>query len=121
MGFRHFLGVMSPNGTSRPTADDDPFWALVEETGLVMSLHGGGVGARFPAAAAPATPGVATPPVRDQITIAAGRSGGMGVQTTLALFVFSGLSSAFPLSRWPSSRPAADGTPRSSNAWMPPS
>ncbi len=96
IGFRHFLGIMSPNGTTRPTADDDPFWALVEETGLVVSLHGGGVGGRFPGAPAPATPNVATPPVRDQIAIAAGRSGGMGVQTTLALFVFAGLFERFP-------------------------
>ena len=96
MGFRHVLGVMSPSGAGRPAPVDDPFWALVEETGMVVSLHGGGVGGRFPGAPPPANRNVATPPVRDQITIAAGRSGGMGVQTTLALFVFSGLFERFP-------------------------
>src|SRR5579859_2652147 len=97
MGFRHMLGIMSPNGYSRPAADDLPFWSMVQDTGLVLSLHGGGVGGRFPGSAAqPNGPRVATPPVRDQIMIAAGRSGGMGVQTTLALFVFGGLFERFP-------------------------
>jgi len=96
MGFRHLLGIMSPNGYSRPAPDDLPFWSMVEETGMVVSLHGGGVGGRFPGSPPrPGAPRVATPPVRDQITIAAGRSGGMGVQTTLALFVFAGLLERF--------------------------
>ena len=96
MGFRHLLGIMSPNGHSRPAPDDFPFWAMVEDTGLVVSLHGGGVGGRFPATPLPpGRPRVATPPVRDQITIAAGRSGGMGVQATLALFVLAGLLERF--------------------------
>jgi predicted TIM-barrel fold metal-dependent hydrolase len=97
MGFRHMLGIMSPNGYSRPGPDDLPFWSLVEDSGIVVSLHGGGVGGRFPSTPAePGAPRVATPPVRDQITIAAGRSGGMGVQATLALFVFAGLLERFP-------------------------
>jgi predicted TIM-barrel fold metal-dependent hydrolase len=97
MGFRHLLGIMSPSGSSRPGADDYPFWSMVEDTAMVISLHGGGVGGRFPGSPArPNAPKVATPPVRDQIMIAAGRSGGMGVQMTLALFVFSGLFERFP-------------------------
>jgi predicted TIM-barrel fold metal-dependent hydrolase len=39
---------------------------------------------------------VATPPVRDQVTIAAGRAGGMGVQNSLASFVFGGVLERFP-------------------------
>jgi predicted TIM-barrel fold metal-dependent hydrolase len=96
MGFKHFLGVLSPSG-GRPSRADDPFWSLVQETGMVMSLHGGAVGGRFPGAtAARPKSKMATPPVRDQVTIAAGRSGGMGVQVSLASFVFSGLLERFP-------------------------
>src|SRR5262249_26862261 len=71
-----FLGGLSPSG-GRPSRADDPFWAVVQETGMVMSLHGGAVGGRFPGAtAARPKSKMATPPVRDQVTIAAGRSGG---------------------------------------------
>jgi predicted TIM-barrel fold metal-dependent hydrolase len=96
MGFKHFLGIMSPRGVARPGPEDHPFWALAQETGMTVSLHGGGVTGRFPAVPAEGPKKVATPPVRDQITIAAGRSGGMGVQTTLASFVFHGLFEHFP-------------------------
>lgn len=97
LGFRHFLGIMSPNGSPHPSPEDRPFWALVQETGLVVSLHGGGVGGRFPAQAArEGNKRLAVPPVRDQVTIAAGRSGAMGVTTTLANFVLYGLFEQFP-------------------------
>jgi len=116
LGFKHFLGVLSPNG-GRPSADDDPFWALVQETGMVMSLHGGAVGGRFPGAAGPRPKtDVATPPVRDQITIAAGRAGGMGVRPRWPPTSLAACSNGSRASRWRSSRPARAGTPRSSNA-----
>jgi predicted TIM-barrel fold metal-dependent hydrolase len=95
MGFKHILGVQSPSG-GPASAADDPFWALVEETGMVVSLHGGAVGGRFPGSANRTKAKAATPPVRDQITIAAGRSGGMGVQNSLAQYVFGGLFERFP-------------------------
>jgi predicted TIM-barrel fold metal-dependent hydrolase len=63
---------------------------------MVMSLHGGAVSGRFPGSANRPKAKAATPPVRDQITIASGRAGGMGAQTSLAAYVFSGLFERHP-------------------------
>ena len=40
-GFVHFQYSGSPSGSPLPVAGDDPFWAMVQETGIVVSMHGG--------------------------------------------------------------------------------
>jgi predicted TIM-barrel fold metal-dependent hydrolase len=95
MGFRHFTAIMSPTDAGRPVAEDDPFWAWVEESDLVVSMHGGAVGGGVPP---PKTDGPvkAAPPVKDQEMIAAGRAAALGVQNSLGLYALSGLLERFP-------------------------
>ncbi|MDE3077139.1 MAG: amidohydrolase family protein, partial [Chloroflexota bacterium] len=79
---------------NRPVPEDGPFWALVEETGMVVSMHGGAVGPGVPPKQV--GPVQAAPPVRDQEMIAAGRAAALGVQQSLGLFVLTGLFERFP-------------------------
>ena len=99
LGFRHYQFDGPPSGNPFPTAADDPFWALVEETGMVISMHGGGRAGRRPKLA----PGayvppkkVAAAPVRDQETVGITRAGGLGVPTPLAALIFTGVMERFP-------------------------
>jgi len=93
-GFVHYQYTGAPSGGPLPTAADDPFWAMVEEAGIVISMHGGGSAGRpkpkAPAKAAPA------PPVHHQEIIAAMRSSGLGAQTALGLMILSGVLERFP-------------------------
>jgi predicted TIM-barrel fold metal-dependent hydrolase len=99
-GFRHFQFILSPSGNTYPTAEDEPFWALVEETGLVMSMHGGGppgrkrrpIGEPLP----PRKMGKPEPPVAHKETIAAIRAGGLGAPQALALLVTTGVLERYP-------------------------
>jgi predicted TIM-barrel fold metal-dependent hydrolase len=95
LGFKHFTAVMSPSKANRPVTADDPFWSLVEETGLVVSMHGGAVG---PGAPPSHSSGAvkAAPPVRDQEMIAAGRAAALGVQNSLGLYALTGLLERHP-------------------------
>ncbi len=93
-GFVHLQFTGSPSGSPLPVAGDDPFWAMVEETGFVVSMHGGGSAGR-PKPKAPSQ-GTPAPPVRDQETIAAMRSSGLGAQTALGLVILSGVLERFP-------------------------
>jgi predicted TIM-barrel fold metal-dependent hydrolase len=90
LGFKHIMAVMSPSRANRPVPADDPFWDLVEEYGLVVSMHGGAVGPGAPPARSDG-PARAAPPVRDQELIAAGRAAALGVQQSLGLFALTGL------------------------------
>ena len=93
-GFVHLQFTGSPSGSPLPVAGDDPFWAMAEETGMVVSMHGGGSAGR-PKPKAPSK-GAPAPPVRDQETIAAMRSSGLGAQTALGLVILSGVLERFP-------------------------
>ena len=44
MGYKTYFFNQWPSGDKYPSAADDPFWALCEQTGLVVSMHGAGVG-----------------------------------------------------------------------------
>ena len=93
-GFVHFQYSGSPSGSPLPVAGDDPFWAMVQETGIVVSMHGGSSAGRpKPKAPAKATP---APPVHDQEMIAAMRSSGLGAQTALGVMILSGVLERFP-------------------------
>ena len=93
-GFVHYQYTGSPSGSPLPVPGDDPFWTMVEETGIVISMHGGGSAGR-PKPKAP-TKASAAPPVRDQETIAAMRSSGLGAQTALGLMILAGVLERFP-------------------------
>ena len=93
-GFVHFQYTGSPSSSPLPVAGDDPFWAMVQETGIVVSMHGGSSAGRpKPKAPAKATP---APPVHDQEMIAAMRSSGLGAQTALGVMILSGVLERFP-------------------------
>ena len=93
-GFVHFQYSGSPSGSPLPVAGDDPFWAMVQETGIVVSMHGGSSAGRpKPKAPAKASP---APPVHDQEMIAAMRSSGLGAQTALGVMILSGVLERFP-------------------------
>ena len=93
-GFVHFQYTGSPSGSPLPVPGDDPFWAMVQETGIVVSMHGGSSAGRpKPKAPAKASP---APPVHDQEMIAAMRSSGLGAQTALGVMILSGVLERFP-------------------------
>ena len=93
-GFVHYQYTGAPSGGPLPTAADDPFWAMVEEAGIVISMHGGGSAGRpKPKAPVKALP---APPVHHQEIIAAMRSSGLGAQTALGLMILSGVLERFP-------------------------
>ena len=93
-GFVHFQYTGSPSSSPLPVAGDDPFWAMVQETGIVVSMHGGSSAGRpKPKAPAKASP---APPVHDQEMIAAMRSSGLGAQTALGVMILSGVLERFP-------------------------
>lgn len=98
-GFRHFQFFISPTGDPFPTPADDPFWALAAESGLVVSMHGGGRGrVKMSAEAvekARKTPVVPKPP-DSQIPIAAGRAAGLGAPQSLALMIGTGVLERHP-------------------------
>ena len=96
MGYIHYSFTMSPSGGNYPLPDDDRFWALVQETGIAVSMHGGGAG-RVPRPLPP--PGAVVkpePPVRDQEMIAAGRASGLGAQMALGAVIMTGMLERFP-------------------------
>jgi predicted TIM-barrel fold metal-dependent hydrolase len=96
MGYKHILCVMSPTNAGRPVPEDDAFWSLVEDTGLVVSMHGGGVpggGRRSAQNRVPDDPAFS---LRQQENIAAIRAAALGVQQTLSLFTLSGLLERHP-------------------------
>ncbi|HUP73008.1 MAG TPA: amidohydrolase family protein [Acidimicrobiales bacterium] len=96
LGFRHFSFTMSPSGGNYPSPEDDPFWALVQETGMAISMHGGGSG-RVQRPAPPVGQAVKPePPVRDQEMIAAGRASGLGAQMALGCVIMTGVLERFP-------------------------
>ncbi len=98
-GFRHFQWMGPPSGKEYPTPADEPFWTLVEETGMVLSMHGGG--SPVPAHRTKGLPiqrrqGVAAAPIRDQETVGVSRSGGLGAPTALAMLVCTGVLERHP-------------------------
>jgi predicted TIM-barrel fold metal-dependent hydrolase len=96
LGYKHILCVMSPTNAGRPVPEDDPFWSLVEDTGLVVSMHGGGVpggGSKANTTRVPDDPAFS---LRLQENIAAIRGAALGVQQTLSLFTLSGLLERHP-------------------------
>ena len=93
LGFEHYLLNMYPSGGKMPTPYDEPLWDKLEETGMVVSMHGfrGGHivkssgGAPLPAGGA-----------RAQEMTAAGRGAGLGSTELLAAFIFSGVLERHP-------------------------
>ncbi len=96
-GFRHYQSIASPSGSPYPTAADDVFWGMVQDTGMVISMHGGGGPGRTPRLHPSLDrEKVAVPPLRDQEAVTAVRAGGMGAPTSLALLVLTGVLERFP-------------------------
>lgn len=100
-GFIHYQFNGAPSGNETISQADDPFWATVQETGLVLTMHGsGGSGKkRHPEGTVhkprpPADTGV--PPVRDQEMIAAMRAAGLGAQNGLGQLLMNGVLERFP-------------------------
>jgi predicted TIM-barrel fold metal-dependent hydrolase len=96
LGFKHILCLMSPTNAGRPVPEDDPFWSLVEDSGMVVSMHGGGVpggGSKGTSNRVPDDPAFS---LRLQENIAAIRGAALGVQPTLTLFTLSGVLERHP-------------------------
>ncbi len=98
-GFRHIQFFASPTGGPFPMPSDDPFWGLIQDTGMVVSIHGGGRGRmKLPPEAIEAAknrPATAKPP-NSQVPIAAGRAAGLGAPQSLALMITTGVFERFP-------------------------
>jgi predicted TIM-barrel fold metal-dependent hydrolase len=98
-GFRHFQYMGPPSGSPYPTPADDPFWAAAQESGMVVSMHGGGSPVpanRTKGAPIKKQPGLAAPPIRDQESVGVSRGGGLFVCVPLAQLVFTGVFERFP-------------------------
>ncbi len=99
LGFRHFLGIVSPSGNGYPAPEDDPFWSLAQETGLAMSMHGGGPGRVKRSAGTPEPPkheiGKPRAPL-PRIPASATRASGLGAPMTLGILVMTGVLERFP-------------------------
>ncbi len=112
-GFRTYMFNKWPSGQASPTPADDPFWALCEETGMIVSIHGGGAGragkVAFSIEGPNARPGSESSsgdspsskkapeiPGMTQELVADGRSSGLFVQQPLAMFALTGILERFP-------------------------
>lgn len=96
-GFKHYLFNRWPSGNSSPSSADDPFWALAEETGMVISFHGFGPGRPTVAPVAVAA-GQVNPHARDlgQVAIAALRGAGLGATYEFGSFIMNGILERHP-------------------------
>lgn len=92
-GFRHISHVGTVSGSPVPTAADEPFWAALEETGLVMSLHF--TISRVPRPkGAPAKAIAAVTPIKLRRQGVGGRGAGSGM--TIGPLILSGVLERYP-------------------------
>ncbi len=113
-GFHHFQALLSPKGVGYPTQEHDPFWALAQETGLVVSLHGGGASrAKHPTITTHEKKAeIARPrPIASEIAIASVRAGGLGSPLSLGIFILSGIMERFPRLKFGMNETSADWIP----------
>jgi predicted TIM-barrel fold metal-dependent hydrolase len=88
-----------PSGKDVISSADDPFFALVEETGIVLSMHGGGspVPAQRTSGPLPKPKqAVPQPPIRDQESVGISRGGGLLTPGPLAQVILTGVLERFP-------------------------
>ena len=105
MGFRHYAFNQWPSGSPYPSPADDPFWSLLQETGLIVSFHGFGYGRPSTSAAAG---GVLTHKNTKAVSvggqpqemIAALRGAGLGATLGLGMLALSGVLERFPALRF---------------------
>ena len=97
-GFVHYMFNQWPSGDTYPSAADDPFWELLQETGMTISFHGfgGGRAKTPPKDESGDEPGLRLPVNLVQEMIAALRGAGLGSTVGLATLVLSGLLERFP-------------------------
>lgn len=99
MGYQTYMFNAWPSGNKYPTAADDPFWRLCEETGTVISLHGSGAGRAqiAPGAMAGAkTPKGTTIKRMGQEHVNDTRASGLHVGQPLGMFALTGILERFP-------------------------
>jgi len=96
-GYKHYLFNRWPSGNTMPSAADEPFWSLLEETGLVASFHGFGAG-RPKVVASAIAGGAVNPHARnlDHVAIAALRGAGLGATYEFGQFIMSGILERHP-------------------------
>ncbi|MCL0101716.1 amidohydrolase [Dehalococcoidia bacterium] len=113
MGFRHFQALQSPEGSGHPCPEHDPFWALAEETSMVVALHGGGASRvkRQVTTADRAAETSRPKPVASEIAIASTRAAGLGSPVTLAMFILTGIMERFPTLKFGMSETSVDWIP----------
>jgi predicted TIM-barrel fold metal-dependent hydrolase len=98
-GFTSYAFNQWPGGGATPTPADEPFWSLLEETGMAMAFHGPGSGRAKVEPAPEAKDGrhdVKRSLGQAQEMIAAGRGAGLSSTTHLALFVLTGILERHP-------------------------
>ncbi len=100
MGFKTYMFNAWPSGAPNPGPADEPFWSLCEETGVVVSLHGGGGGRvqRSPGAIA-GDRGVkmgTTIKRWAQESTNDNRASGLGTAKPAGLFVLTGIMARHP-------------------------
>ena len=99
-GFRHYAFIQWPSGSPYPSPADDPFWALLQETGLTISFHGFGSGRPSTSAAAGGilthknTKAVSMGGLSQEM-IAALRGAGLGATMGLGMLALSGVLERF--------------------------
>lgn len=108
MGYKHYQFNMYPSGGSVPTPADEPFWARVQELGVVTSIHSFR-GGRLPKTPPPLMTAVNSSSrtamsvgtqsgarAGGQVLTAANRGAALGSTVPLAAFVFSGVLERYP-------------------------
>ena len=100
-GFKHYQYSGPPSGRPFISEADEPFWAMLQDSGLVLSMHGGGMAVAPNRYAGAPKPPVKEgekplPPIRDQETVGTSRGGGLGAPPSLAQLVFSGVLERYP-------------------------
>ncbi len=100
-GFKHYIINRWPSAGEIPLPEDDPWWDLVQETGIVVDLHGFGQG-RPKALAAPQLKangkqlkGMAQMGVAQEM-VAAGRGAGLGISGPLVALIMTGVLERYP-------------------------
>ncbi len=95
-GYRTYVFNDWPGGARFPTAADEPFWSLVEELGMVISLHGPGAGRTV--AAVGAMTGSASTKAEDtsQVYTNDNRANALGIWKRLGMFAMTGILERHP-------------------------
>jgi predicted TIM-barrel fold metal-dependent hydrolase len=97
-GFVHYMFNQWPSGNTYPSAVDDPFWELLQETGMTVSFHGyGGGRPKAPLKVESGNePQLRLPVNLGQEMIAAIRGAGLGSTVGLGIFILDGMLERFP-------------------------